>query len=183
MRYELKKLGPLAATVLLFAAAYSSGQSIKAGTKYCIDKIGQKEYALLLKAVPDDAKKRLADDADLRKKQVESLRQLFAFECEAEKRGLAGDETNASELDNIRSETTAVNYDKAVSKTPAAAPFSGITDAQIAEFYKNPANTAAFEKFLKTKLELLRRAEPDMPAVTEDQKAEAKSFFAKIRIS
>ena len=184
MRYELKKFAPVIATALLSLAGYSSAQSVKAGTKYCIDKFGQKEYAILIKDLPDAAKQKLTD-ADYRKAQVENLRQLLAFECEAEKRGIAKDETNAAELDNIRSQIIAVSYDTKMNKTAGAPRFSRITDAQVAEFYKTPANVDAFDKFLKTKLVQLQRIDPQRQenAVTDAEKAEAKTFFAKIKIS
>lgn len=185
MRYPLAKFGILTSVTLLTAAGYSAGQSLKAGTRYCIDKFGQKEFAILAKDLPDAAKKKLAEDAELRKKQVESLRQLLAFECEAEKRGLDREETNAAELENIRAEIVAVNYDKQINKAATGPPFSRITDAQIAEFYKTPANTAAFERFLKAKTALLHRSNPQMAdrEITSDEKEQARDVYAKIRIS
>jgi hypothetical protein len=185
LKYELKTVGPLAAMILLSAAGYSAAQSVKAGTKYCIDKFGPKEYALILKDVPDDTKKKLADDAELRKKQVENLRQLLAFECEAEKRGLGREETNAAELENIRSQIIAINYDKQVTKAATGPAFSRITDTQIADFYKTPANNAGFDRFLKAKIELLHRSNPQMAdrEITSDEKEQAKNFYAKIKIS
>ena len=124
-------------------------------------------------------------DAELRKKQVDSLKQLFAFACEAEKRGLANDETNAAELENIRSQITAVSYDKLANKTPGVSPFSNITDSQIVEFYKIPENAVAFDQFLKSKTDLLHRGDPRSidRALTDDDRAAAKDFFARIRIS
>ena len=185
MRYELKKIGTFTAALMLSAAGYASAQSVKTGTKYCIDKFGQNEYAILLKDLPEDTVQKLAADAELRKAQVENLRQLLAFECEAEKRGLAKDETNAAELDNIRSEIVAVNYDRTVSKSPTDPPFMRINDAQILEFYANTANNALFEKFLKSKLAVIARENPQAGehVVTEDERKQAKDFFAKIKIS
>ena len=170
---------------LLLIAGYGSAQMIKAGTKYCVERFGQREFALLLRDVPLDSKNRLANDPEFRKKQVESTRQLLAFACEAEKRGLAGEETNAAELENIGSQVVATNYDKLVNKTTGSQPFSSITDAQIAAFYKTSANETAFERFLKSKADLLRRGDPQMAnhVVSDDEKAVARDFFAKIKIS
>jgi len=165
-------------------ASYGSAQTIKAGTRYCVERFGQGEFALLLKDASADSKNKLASDADLRKKQVESMRQLLAFACEAEKRGLAAEETNAAELENIRSQVVATNYDKLVNKA-GAQPFSSITDAQITAFYKTPANETAFDRFLKSKTDLLRRGDPVTAnhVVSDDEKAVARDFFAKIKIS
>ncbi|HTK37328.1 MAG TPA: peptidylprolyl isomerase [Pyrinomonadaceae bacterium] len=184
MKYELKKFAPIAAAVLLLISGYSFAQSVKAGSKFCVDKFGREQYAILIKDLPDDAKPKLAD-AEYRKAQVENLRQLLAFECEAEKRGLAKDETNAAELDNIRSEIVAVNYDRETNKGAATPTFSRITDTQVAEFYGNTANNAAFDRFLKAKLALMSRDDPQMAAhvVTDEEKKQAKDYFAKIKIS
>ena len=175
----------LPSIVLLLLAGYGCGQTIKTGTKFCVEKFGQHDFELLLKDVPEDSRKKLAGDAAFRKKQVEGLRQLFAFACEAEKRGLANEETNAAELDNIRSEVAAANYDKLINKAPGSQPFSSITDSQIAEFYKVPSNQASFERFLKSKTEILHRNDPRSAGrtISDDEKAAARDFFAKIKIS
>jgi parvulin-like peptidyl-prolyl isomerase len=139
----------------------------------------------LLKDVDPVKRKRLAEDPDLRKKQVEGVQQLLAFACEAEKRGLARDENNIAELENIRSETIAVNYDRQVSKPGTGLPFSRVTAEQVSEFYKDPANSASFERFLKVKVAMLHRNNPqtaDVP-LTDEEVQQAKDFFAKIRIS
>jgi hypothetical protein len=149
--------------------------------KFCVQRMGQKEFALLLKDVPDDSKKKLAADTELWKKQIQSMGQLLSLECEAEKRGIAAEPMNAAELVNIRTETTATNYDKAVNNGPAAVPFSRITDAQVAGFYKNPVNTAAADKFVKVKLDLMRRSDPRFAdrQLTDDEVTEAKAFSRK----
>ncbi|HEY2867224.1 MAG TPA: peptidylprolyl isomerase [Pyrinomonadaceae bacterium] len=185
MRYSIRRSVFLPSMALLLLAGYGSAQTMKAGTKYCVEKFGQREFDLILKDISDDSKKKLTADAELRKKQVDSLKQLFAFACEAEKRGLANDETNAAELENIRSQITAVSYDKLANKTPGASPFSNITDSQIVEFYKIPANVVAFDQFLKSKTDLLHRGDPrsiDRP-LTDDDRAAAKDFFVRIKIS
>lgn len=185
MRYSFIKFGSLAGTIILSAAGYSAGQAGQSNAKYCFANFGQKEYAILVKDLSSDQTKKLKDDAGLRKKQTEGLRRLLAFECEAEKRGFARDETNAAELRNIRSETIASVYDKAVSKKPTQPPFSRITDLQVTEFYKSSTNAADFERFLKAKIDLLRRGNPKMADYrpTDAEREQAKSYFAKIKIS
>jgi parvulin-like peptidyl-prolyl isomerase len=185
LSYELKYIIPLTAAVFLSAGGHSFGQSIKAGTKYCIDKFGQSEYSLILKDISGETKTKLAGDAELRKKQVETLREMFAFGCEAEKRGIAREETNAAELENIRSEIIATSYDQQLNKGKAAPMFSGITDAQVAAFYKAPANITAFERFIRSKVALLHRADPNSAEreIADDEKEQAKNFYAKIKIS
>jgi parvulin-like peptidyl-prolyl isomerase len=185
LKSSLKRSIALAAAAILASAGYSYAQTVKPGMKFCVQRMGQKEFALLLKDVPDDSKKKLAADTELWKKQIQSMGQLLSLECEAEKRGIAAEPMNAAELANIRTETTATNYDKAVNKGPAAVPFSRITDAQVTAFYKNPVNTAAADKFVKVKLDLMRRSDPRFAdrQLTDDEVTEAKNLFAKMRIS
>jgi parvulin-like peptidyl-prolyl isomerase len=185
LKHGLKRSIGFAAITILAAAGYSSAQTVRPGMKFCVQRLGQKEFALLLKDLPDESRMKLAADAELRDKQIQSMRQLLSFECEAEKRGIAAEPSNAAELANIRTQITAVNYDKAANKTPGAAPFSRITDAQVAGFYKDPANAAAADKFLKVKLDLMRRADPRLAdrQVTDDEITDAKKFFAKMKIS
>src|SRR5689334_16772466 len=120
--------------VLLLTAGWSSAQTLKSGTKYCVERFGQRDYNVILKDVSEEQKKKLTTDAAFRKEQTDSLRQLLALSCEAEKRGLANEETNAVELDSIRSEIIATNYDKRLSKAPNGPPFTSVSDAQVVEF-------------------------------------------------
>jgi len=97
----------LLVTVAVLAASFAvSGQSIKTGTKYCVDTFGPQEFSILLKDMPAETKKKL-ESAEFRSSQRDSIRELLAMACEAEKRGLAANEINASELDNIRMESSA----------------------------------------------------------------------------
>lgn len=167
------------------AAICSSAQTIKAGTKYCVSKFGQNEYAILLKDIPDNVKKALTEDEKVRTAQAENLRNLFVLACSAEKQGLAAETTNAAELENIRSEIIAFKYDKELGSSKTAPAFSRITESQISEFYKNAANFAAFERFVDTKIALLKRsgsADADRK-ITDQEKEQAKEFFAKIAIT
>ena len=63
--------------------------------------------------------KKLAEDPEMKKQQIESLRQLLAFASQAQKDGLANDPTNKQEMDNIGAESIAVNYDKELNKGKA----------------------------------------------------------------
>ena len=60
--------------------------------------------------------KQLAEDPKMKKQQIENLRQLLAFASQAQHDGLASDPTNKQELDNIRAEVLAVNYDREINK-------------------------------------------------------------------
>lgn len=177
MFYKTRKL--LLITVAVMAAALTmSGQSIKAGTKYCVDTFGPQEFSTLLKDLPAETKKKL-EDAEFRTSQRDSIRELLAMACEAEKRGIAAKDINASELDNIRMETVAAAYDRKISGS--ATPFGLITKPQVLGFYKIESNTAAFERFLNTKLALIGR--PITAGIGSEEREQAKDVYAKSRIA
>ncbi len=155
-----------------------SGQSIKPGMKYCVDTFGPQEVAILLKDMPEATKKKL-ETAEFRTSQRDSIRELFAMACEAEKRGIAAKDVNAAELENIRLESTAVRYDRYV--PGSTTPFARITRAQILNFYKSELNTASFERFLNTKSKLAGRS--DATGIGVEEREQAKEAYAKTRIS
>ena len=169
------------ATIALLAGS-TFGQVAKKTT--CLNKIGQKEWTILLSDL-DPARKKSLEDPALRKDQVDNMRSLLAFACEADSIGLTSDETNVAELDFIRAETIAVAYDRKKNKVKPAEPLSWITDAQVVAFYRNKANEAAFENFFETKTKLLVRAGAIQPsaAIPPEQEAEAKVYFAKIKLA
>ena len=162
---------------VLMAALTVSGQSIKPGTKYCVDTFGPQEFSILLKDMPGETMKKL-ESAEFRTSQRDSIRELLALACEAEKRGIAAKDINVSELDNIRMETTAGAYDRKVSGS--ATPFVRITKARVVNFYKSKSNTAAFERFLITKLALI--GGPNAAGVGGVEREQAKEVYAKSRI-
>lgn len=169
----------LLVTVAVLVAAFAvSGQSIKTGTKYCVDTFGPQEFSMLLKDMPAETKKKL-ESAEFRSSQRDSIRELFAMACEAEKRGLAAKDINASELDNIRMESSATAYDRKLGGS--ATPFARITKAQVLNFYKSESNIAAFEQFLNTKIELA--GQPDAADIGSEEQEQAKEAYAKTRMT
>jgi len=131
----------------------------------------------------------LRGDEEMRKEQVKSLRQLLAYASQAHKDGLTKDPIHRQELDNIRSEVTAVNYDIEINKNrKPLPPFGFITDAQVAAFWTAAGTVKTrqeeFEKFLHAKLALLKAGNSQMGnrEITEEEKAQAKEFFAKVAI-
>src|SRR5207245_7170982 len=95
--------------------------------------------------------KQLAADAELRRKQVESIRQLLAFACQAVKDRALDDLVNKNELENIRREVVAVNFDNIRDKRPSHTQFDLITKDRVAEFYKIAGNEPKFDDFLDRK--------------------------------
>ncbi len=170
--------------------------------------ISQQEIELLL---ADAAKinplalKRLAETPELKQKQLEDLKQLLAFASEAQRTGLANAQPNRQELANIEAEVIAVNYDREINadKGPMP-PFGFITEDQVKAFWgegeqpapgffqrvkdtvglgKQDANLG-FERFLNTKVELLKASNPQMKdrEISEEERQQARDFYAKVQI-
>ena len=150
----------------------------------CLNRIGQKEWAILLKELPADNRTQLFEDAAFREHQVENLRQFLAVSCAAMKEGAANDPVSAAELAYIRSESFAVEYDARFKQPPSSERFTRITDAQISSFYKLAGSEKDFNRFLEVKTAILRRNNPAASvAPTKDEIDLARKLFAKIRIS
>lgn len=154
----------------------------------CTTRIVANDWKLLfanIKITNPDAYKRMTADPEIQKRQVENLRQLLAFSCQAVKDGVLNDVVNRGEIENIQSEIVAIEFDKILDKRASHTQFDRITDTRIAAFYKIGGNEAAFDKFLNDKLELLKRngTETTNREVTADEREEARRYFAKIRLS
>ena len=177
-------------------------------TTVAFNKITKEEIEMLL---ADVAKvnpmvlKRFAEDPEMKKQQLENMKQLLAFASQSQREGLTNEPNNRQELKNIRSEVTAVNYDREIHKDSGPMPpFGFITEDQINGFWgqgeqapqgfwaslKNkvglgPANNEAeFQKFLDTKVALLKESNPQMKdrEISEEEKKQAREIFAKIGI-
>ncbi len=149
--------------------------------------------------------KRFAEDPEMKKQQLENLKQLLAFASQSQKEGLTNEPNNRQELKNIRSEVIAVNYDREINKDKGPMPpFGFITEDQINAFWgtgdqapqgfwaslKNKVglgpqnNELEFQKFLDTKVALMREGNPQMKdrEISEEEKKQAREIFAKIEI-
>lgn len=149
--------------------------------------------------------KRFQEDPEMKKQQLENLKQLLAFASQAQKEGLTNEQPYKQELENIRSEVIAVNYDKEINQDKGPMPpFGFISEDRVKEFWgqAEPAgkgwfqnlkdkvglgkrdNELAFQKFLDTKVQLLKESNPQMKdrELTEAEKTQARDFFAKIEI-
>lgn len=149
--------------------------------------------------------KRFKEDPEMKKQQLENLKELLAFASEAQKEGLSNESPNKEELENIRAEVTAVTYDKEINKDKGPMPpFGFITDDRVKQFWgegEQPAKSfwekvkdklgigakdreIEFNKFLDTKIAILKRDNPQMKdrEITDEERNQAREFFAKIRI-
>jgi len=165
--------------------------------------ISKEEVELLLADVAKTnpmVLKRFAEDPEMKKQQLDNLKQLLAFASQAQKEGLANDPTNKQELENIRSEVMAVNYDKHTNEGKGPMPpFGFITEDRVNQFWGSsegsggfmdtiglggPDPNVQFQKFLDTKVALLKQGNPQMAdrEISEEEKTQARDFFAKIEI-
>lgn len=149
--------------------------------------------------------KRFAEDPEMKKQQLDNLKQLLAFASQSQREGLTNEPNNRQELKNIRSEVVAVNYDREINKDKGPMPpFGFITEDQINAFwgqgdaapqgawasFKNKIglgpqnNEIEFQKFLDTKVALLKASNPQMKdrEISEEEKKQARDIFAKIEI-
>jgi len=133
---------------------------------------------------------RLRNDPELRKAQVEDIRELLAFASAAVKDGLASENVNCAELANLRDELVAGHF--WLGDGEAKTLFRDtISEEQVADFWKgNNTQEAAsrkeqFERFLSVKLALLERHSPDGEATTvaQEERVQAEDFFARTKIA
>ncbi|MEO5858214.1 MAG: peptidylprolyl isomerase [Pyrinomonadaceae bacterium] len=149
--------------------------------------------------------KRFKEDPEVKKDQLNNLKELLAFASQAQKEGLANESPNKDELENIRKEITAVTYDREINKEKGPMPpFGFITEDQVKAFWgegEQPAKgffdnlkdkiglgakdrEVEFTKFLDSKVAILKRDNPQMAdrEISDDEKTQAREFFAKIGI-
>ncbi len=149
--------------------------------------------------------KRFAEDPEMKKQQLDNLKQLLAFASQAQKDGLTNEPHIKQELENIRSEVAAVNYDREINQDKGPMPpFGFITEEQVNAYWGQgekpaegffasfkdriglgePNHEVEFQRFLDAKVKLLRESNPQMKdrEITEEEKTQAKDFFAKIEL-
>jgi parvulin-like peptidyl-prolyl isomerase len=145
--------------------------------------------------------KRLKDDPEMKKNQLESLKQLLAFASEAQREGIGSDPIGKQEMENIKAEITAVNYDREVNKDKGPMPpFGFISEDQVKAYWEEdsqpkPAQSMfgppvdprtheqEFQDFLNAKIELMKKGNPDQAReVSDEEKNQARDVFAKMRI-
>lgn len=170
--------------------------------------ITKEEIELLLKDIAKTnpmVLKRFEQDPTMKKQQLDNLKQLLAFASQARKDGLHNEPNHRQELENIRAEVTAVNYDKEINQDKGPMPpFGFISEDQVNAFwgqgeqsdqgywaaFKNkiglgPANRELeFQKFLDSKMAVLKSGNPAMQdrEISEEERTQARDFFAKIEI-
>lgn len=150
-----------------------------------LNRITAQEMEILLKDANPMMLKRLAEDPELRKQQAENLKQLLAVASQARKEGLDKDPAVKVELENMSAEVLAVNYDQFLNKDKGQMPpFGFIGEDRLNEFWADGSREAEFQKFLDSKLELMKQNNPTMQdrKPSEEEIQQAKDYFAKVKI-
>lgn len=186
---KLKSLILISLCCLLAA----TGAVVNAQDNVSFNSISRTEIEMLLSDVAKTNPmviKKFAEDPEMKKQQIENLKLLLAFASQAQRDGIAADPTNKQELENIRAEVLAVNYDREINKDKAPMPaFGFITDAQVNAYWSAASETqrtheAEFNEFLNVKMEILRASDPAMKdrEITDDEWNQARDVFARTRI-
>ena len=155
--------------------------------------------------------KRLKEDPEMKKQQIENLKQLLAFASQAQREGVTADPTNRQELDNIRAEIQAVNYDREINKDKGPMPaFGFITEDMVKAYWAEDSQPPAgkgwfsslldkiglggsteqrshedeFNQFLDAKISIMKAGNPEMKdkEISDEEKTQARDIFAKIRV-
>jgi parvulin-like peptidyl-prolyl isomerase len=145
-------------------------------------KITKEDIEALLKDANPMLVRRLAENPDLKKVQLENLRQLVAMTLQALKEKDFVDDGIIAELDDIQVETIARVYDARINK--GKKPFSAVGQDRIDAFYADPANQTRFSRYIKSKTDQAKkdgRLPADQP-ISEKLIQEAKDIFARVSI-
>lgn len=201
------------AVILAIGAGLVMWKKKVGGHETSYNSISKHEIELLLSDVAAKnpmGLKRLAEDPDMKKKQLDSLRQLMAMAVMAQREGYTNEPTTKQELENIREQIEAQSYDQEINKDKGPMPpFGFITEDQTNAFWAEDQNgngkgffanfiskiglenendalnhEAQFGKFLDSKIALLKENNPEMAQreISDDEKTQARDFFAKIKI-
>lgn len=107
--------------------------------------LSSEDMAMIAEEQSPQFRTRLASDANARKDFADDLRKLLAVAEEARVKGVANKPEMKRQLDLVRSVVIAENYFKSLG-TGEAGP--NISDQEIEEFFKQPANQAKFDQFI-----------------------------------
>lgn len=151
-----------------------------------LTKLTKQDMEIIFKDAPPMALKRLAEDPELKKKQIEEIKQFLAVAEEARATGFANKEEVKNDLEEIRMTVTAVSYDKEKNKDKEnLPPFSSITKETVDAFFQKDDNQGKFDKLLNEQIEKAKKDGriPENFTPQPEQIEQAKEQYAKVRIS
>jgi parvulin-like peptidyl-prolyl isomerase len=153
----------------------------------------KEEMELLLKDANPMMLKRLAEDPEMKKQQLESIKQLLAIASAAQKDPQINDTNTQKALEIIDAVIWAQSYDREINKDKGPMPpFGFITEDQVKAFYgegdaanaEQKQHAREFDEFLEVQLNFARKnkAVPEDTEPSDEEKAQMKDQFAKIKI-
>jgi parvulin-like peptidyl-prolyl isomerase len=107
--------------------------------------LSAEDMAMIAEEQSPQFRTRLASDASARKDFADDLRKLLAVAEEARAKGVGNKPEVKRQLDLVRSVVIAENYFKSQG---AGATGPNISDQEVEEFFKQPANQAKFDTFI-----------------------------------
>ena len=150
-----------------------------------LTKLTKEDMEIIFKDAPPMALKRLAEDPELKKKQIEEIKQFLAVAQEARTTGFANTEEIKNDLAEIRMTITAVSYDKEKNKDKEnLPPFASITKEEVDAFFQKEGNLAKFDKLLNDQTAKAKKDGriPENFEAQPEQIEQAKEQYAKVRI-
>ena len=150
-----------------------------------ISKLTKEDMQTIFADLPPQALQRLASDSDLKKRQLDQLKEFLAIAQEAIRTGFADKENIKAELEEITMTITAVSYDREKNKDKEnLPPFASITKEDVDAFFQKDDNQAKFDKWLNEQVENAKKEGqiPENFEIQPQQLEQAKEQFAKVRI-
>ncbi|HEV7743740.1 MAG TPA: peptidylprolyl isomerase [Pyrinomonadaceae bacterium] len=141
---SIKKAWIAAAVAVLFAGGLIFWQ-VKARRSEFLTNLSAEDMALIAEDQAPQFRARLSTDAETRKSFAEDLHKLLAVADEARQKGIGNKPEIKRQMELVRAVVIAENYFKSQNTGPAG---PNITDPEIDEFFKQPANQAKFDQFL-----------------------------------
>ncbi|HVQ39034.1 MAG TPA: peptidylprolyl isomerase [Pyrinomonadaceae bacterium] len=133
-----------AAVAVVFSIALIAWQ-VKARRSETLN-LSAEDMALIAEEQSPQFRTRLASDAEARKSFADDLHKLLAVAEEARAKGIADKPDIKRQLELVRSVVVAENYFKSQAAPGAAGP--NISDQEVDDFFKQPANQAKFDQFV-----------------------------------
>ncbi len=134
----------IAAAVAVVFSVGLIGWQVKARRSETVN-LSAEDVALIAEDQSPQFRSRLASDAAARKDFADDLRKLLAVAEEARTKGIGNKPEVKRQLDLVRSVVLAENYFKSQGTGPAG---PNISEQEIEEFFKQPANQAKFDQFI-----------------------------------
>ena len=159
--------------------------------------LSKDEMALIVKDMNPMQLRMLSENEEQRKNLANEVRRMLAIAREAEREGLAKEESVQAELRFIETAILANNYDQKSNEKneTAAQPFASVTDEQVKAFWEAKDENAgeatpesrekSFKEFIDAKLTLAKESgQMAEDAKPSDEELEmAKGIFAKTQLT